>query len=142
MEYHGQPRALLAGNAGDRAFLRLFDRSLCPEDLLLLARADALGRRGAGDTREALAVRFAPAERTLGEKLALYRARTALPGISGRDLTEAGAAPGPLLGEALDYARGLRLAGASREEQLRQALGRYRALERERMHTEQGEEAR
>ena len=48
----------------------------------------------------------------------------------GRDLVEAGVKPGPGFTEALAYAHKLRLAGLSKEDQLRQTLGYIRRAEK------------
>ena len=116
VELHMEPNKLAHHALRAKSFMRLFDRALCPEDLLLLARADVLGcgREERAQDREA--------QRRLSEMLALYHARVNAPGLAGRDLLDAGAEPGPLLGEALAYARKLRLSGAPLEEQRRQAL--------------------
>ncbi len=126
-ELHMGPNKLVGQNAGDKAFMRLYDRALCAEDLLLLAKADHFGCRPPETDSAALAADYAPTEARLREMLALYRARMAAPCVTGRDLAEAGFAPGPLYGEALAYVRRLRLAGVPKEEQLRQTLGRFRA---------------
>lgn len=107
-ENRNAPEALLRSDAPETAYMRLFDRSVRPEDLLLLTGT----------------------ENALGPMLSLYRERMAAPGVMGRDLLEAGISPGPMLGEALEYARGLRLAGASRQEQLRRALRHIRNNEK------------
>ena len=52
------------------------------------------------------------------------------PYVQGRDLLEHGVEPGPLMGETLQYAHKLRLAGMTKEHQLRQSLGYYRAIAR------------
>ena len=121
VELHMEPNKLAHHALRAKSFLRLFDRALCPEDLLLLARADVLGcgREESEQDREA--------QRRLSEMLALYHARVSAPGLTGRDLLDAGAQPGPLLGEALAYARKLRLSGASLDEQRRQTLAWLRS---------------
>ncbi|MBR5093531.1 MAG: tRNA nucleotidyltransferase [Oscillospiraceae bacterium] len=116
---HMLPNMLVAQGAKPRSFLRLFDRAICPEDLLLLARADHLGRRAPGDDGDALAEGYRPIEARLREMLALYWERMARPALLGRDLQELGLEPGPLYGEVLGYAHKLQLAGISLEEQRR-----------------------
>ena len=46
----------------------------------------------------------------------------AKPFLKGRDLIEAGLAPGPYFSEVLDYAHKLRLAGIDKENALKQTL--------------------
>ena len=125
-ELHMRPNMMAAQGAKAKGFMALFDRAVCPEDLLLLAKADFLGRQGGEAAREALAAEYEPTEQALREMLALYRERMAQPGLQGRDLIEAGIAPGPVFHEALEYAHKLQLAGLGRDEQLRQTLGYIR----------------
>ena len=123
---HMRPNMMVAQGAKARSFMGLFDRAVCPEDLLSLAKADYLGRQGGGAARQELLAEYAQTEEALRAMLALYRERMARPGLMGRDLVEAGVKPGPLFREALSYAHKLQLAGIGREEQLRQTLGYIR----------------
>ena len=125
-QLHMQPNMMAAQHAREKGFMKLFDRAVSPADLLLLARADFLGRQVVPADREALAAEYAPTEQVLREMLALFDARMARPFLQGRDLIAAGVEPGPRFHEALAYAHKLRLAGLDREEQLRQALGYIR----------------
>ena len=114
----------LAGNGSHvKSYMKMFDGSVNPEDLLLLARADHLGRVSDTARRETLAAEYEEKQSTLREMLALYKERMSQPYVMGRDLVEAGLKPGPRFTEALAYAHKMRLAGLSKEEQLRQALG-------------------
>ena len=124
-ELHMQPNMLVGMDSGARAYMKLFDAALCPEELLFLSKADYLGRGGAGTEAD-----YAPTEEKLRAMLGLYRERMAADHVMGRDLAEAGISPGPLYGEALRYAHKLRLAGVPKDEQLRQTLGHLRALAR------------
>ncbi len=124
-ELHMQPNNKAREASHDKAFMTLFDQSVCPEDLLLLAKADHMGRLGPGMRREPAAAAYAETEHRLREMLALYQDRMNRPYVMGRDLIAAGMQPGPLISEALAYAHKLRLAGVSKEEQLRQTLGVY-----------------
>ncbi|MGX8699137.1 MAG: CCA tRNA nucleotidyltransferase [bacterium] len=129
-EHHMKPNQIAAQAKHEKSFLRLYDRALCPEDLLLLAKADHLGRVGPGTDRAALEESYQPTERRLREMLALYRARLNSPGVTGRDLIAAGEKPGPQFTEALARARTLQLAGHGQEEQLRAALNFLRAAQK------------
>jgi tRNA nucleotidyltransferase (CCA-adding enzyme) len=51
--------------------------------------------------------------------------------VSGQDLLDVGFAPGENFRLALAYAHKLRLAGLSKEDQLRQTLGYLRSLSKE-----------
>ena len=132
MRLHMQPNMMVGAGAGVKAYMHLFDASLCPEDLLLLARADSLGRRWETGSAERMEREYAPVEAKLRHMLSLYHERMAAEHVMGRDLVEAGVKPGPLCGEALAYAHKLRLAGVPKDEQLRQTLGHLRAAEKKR----------
>lgn len=119
VELHMKPNSNVAQGAGRKSFNRLFDQSCCPRDLLLLATSDDKGSGGQ--------VTPGVHERLL-EALGAYEELMARPHVQGRDLIEAGVEPGPVMGEVLRYAHKLRLAGLSKENQLRQCLGVYRAL--------------
>ena len=112
---HMLPNIMVSQKAGRKPFNRLFDRSVCPEDLLLLCKADLLG--SALDE-----VSYRPYEEVLRGHLADYRALTAEPGVTGDDLIAAGFRPGTAFREALDYARRLQLAGVCRKDALPQTL--------------------
>lgn len=119
VELHMKPNSNVAQGAGRKSYNRLFDQSCCPRDLLLLATSDDRGSGGQ--------VTPGVHERLL-EALAVYEELMARPYVQGRDLIEAGVEPGPVMGEVLRYAHKLRLAGLSKENQLRQCLGVYRSL--------------
>ena len=61
---HMRPNMLVSQKSGDKAYKRLFDKSVCPNDLILLANADHTSRPGFEDYTEARMV--------LGEKLKMY----------------------------------------------------------------------
>lgn len=121
-ELHMKPNMLVANNAHIRSYMRMYDRSVCPEDLLLLAKADHLGRAAPGHDREALLSSYTGTESRLREMLALYEERMRQPYLMGRDLIEAGLEPGLSFTGALACAHKLRLAGRPKEEQLKYAL--------------------
>ena len=122
---HMRPNVTAARAKHEKSFMKMFDSSCCPEDLLLLAKADALGSGLRKDGPIAFLV-YGLKEEKLRAMLSLYRQRMAEPYLMGRDLIEAGLSPGPVFSKALDYAHKLRLAGMSKEEQLRQTLGYIR----------------
>lgn len=115
---HMRPRLLAAQGSGVNAFCRVFDQSACPRDLLLLARADALGWGGSGED---------DAQRArMEDMLRIYEERLARPGVQGLDLIAAGFAPGEDFAGALAYAHGLKLSGAEKEDTLRQTIAYLR----------------
>lgn len=126
-EHHMEPNERVRQGSHAKSYMKMFDRSACPEDMLLLSKADHMGRVGAGTGREELEATYAEAERTLREMLALYHDRMSQPHVTGQDLIDAGEKPGPLFGEALAYAHKLRLSGRPKEEQLSNTLGWMRS---------------
>lgn len=112
---HMRPNALVYMKSGRNAFMKLFDEALVPEDLLLLAKADHMGRGEKG-------VGYEPLEEKLTQELAAYRERMAQPAVMGADLIAAGMRPGRDMGEALAYAHKLHLKGMSKEQALSQTL--------------------
>lgn len=125
-QLHMKPNMLADCGAQTKSYMKMYDSAVCPEDLLLLARADHLGRIGPQEDRQALEAAYAPTEQLLRDELALYRERMRQPYLMGRDLIEAGVQPGPQFSEALAAAHKLRLAGRPREEQLKYALSLIR----------------
>ncbi len=128
VELHMRPNQLVANGSRAKKYMHLFDASVCPMDLLLLARVDHEGRVSADGLMRP--VDYAPIEETLRRMLAEYDRRMALPYATGRDLVEAGFAPGPAFGEALTYAHKLRLAGRPKEDQIASAVAILRKGER------------
>ena len=62
----------------------------------------------------------------LEERLRSYLDTMAQPHVTGRDLIEAGIEPGVQMGELLEYAHKLRLAGIDRESAMKQVLAQAR----------------
>lgn len=114
---HMRPYGMYKQNASPKSMCRLFDAAECPEDLLLLDRADS----GKNDPE---------AESYLQNALAWYRELLSRPMVTGSDLKAMGFRPGKEYGEALAYARKLHLAGLPRDEQLRQTAGFLRKLQK------------
>ena len=129
-QLHMKPNLLADSGGRVQSYMKMFDSSVCPEDLLLLARADYLGRVGPGQDRESLCAAYADTENRLRQMLELYTERMGRPYLMGRDLLDAGMEPGPLFAEALAAAHKLRLAGRPKEEQLKQALAIFRKEKR------------
>ena len=112
VELHMKPNLYAAQNSGQKAWNRLFDRSACPEDLLLLAKADHRGRINAAP--------YAETERTIRARFLAYEEMMARPHITGADLLARGIQPGEEMGRLLEEAHRLRLAGVKKEDALRQ----------------------
>ena len=115
---HMRPLTCFQGRASQKSTAHMFDESICPDELVLLAKADWLGRKDPPG--------FEEAEQFLKDRLASYYEIMDRPYVRGRDLVEAGAEPGPEFGDALDYAHKMRLAGVGKEDALKQTLAYLR----------------
>ncbi|MDO4615934.1 MAG: HD domain-containing protein [Lachnospiraceae bacterium] len=111
---HMRPNMNAKQKAKQLAMNRLFDESICPEDLLLLSEADYLGRAGNWDFSENRAY--------LEEHFSVFQEMMARPYVMGRDLIEAGLKPDKQFSELLSFAHKLRLSGVPKEDALRQTL--------------------
>ena len=120
-ENHMKPNMYYKDRADRKKFCKMFDLSVCPEDLLLMAKADHFGRVAPSDYDEQ--------EAFLNEELRVFKERMALPFVQGRDLVENGLKPGPEFHEALEYAHKMRLAGVPKEEALAQTLAYYKKMQ-------------
>ena len=112
VELHMKPNLYAAQKSRQRAWNTLFDQSVCPEDLMLLAKADHLGRANAAPYEET--------EREMGERFAAFQETMARPYVTGADLIARGMQPGEEMGKMLEAAHRLRLAGVGKEAALRQ----------------------
>ena len=87
--------------------MKVLDESVCPDDLALLSEVIT--------------------GRSSSEILALYHSRMSQPYVTGADLLREGVTPGPLIGKALRHVHELRLSGASKDVQLREAMNFIRS---------------
>ena len=117
-----RPNAMAMSQSKKKKTRLLFDECVCPEDLILLSRADASGKLGAPYDE-----RF---ERFLLERLQDWREAAAQPMVTGRDLISAGLVPDERFSAMLQRARALRFAGLSKDGALRQVLAEFSALKK------------
>ncbi|MDO4854024.1 MAG: tRNA nucleotidyltransferase [Coriobacteriia bacterium] len=122
VKLHMRPNAIVGCAKKAKSFNRLFDSSVSPEDLLLIAKSDYLGCGGTS------AEAYSKTEEALRGRLADYRELMARPHVTGEDLIKAGLKPGPQFSEALAYAHKMRLAGIAKERVLQSTLGYVRTL--------------
>ena len=113
MWLHMRPNMLAGAGSRRVKTRRLFDLSVCPEDLILLSRADASGKLDA-PYDEGI-------ERFLRQRLRDYRQVMARPRVTREDLTAAGI-PEASLERWLDRARMLHLSGMEKKRALAQVL--------------------
>lgn len=119
VKLHMRPHALAAQNASKKATNRLFDSAVCPEDLLLLSKADDLGRLS-NTARDHMPF--------LLQRLGHYQDIIAKPQVRGQDLTDAGLIPDEHFKDLLAYAHKLHLSGVDKETALKQTLSYYKTL--------------
>ena len=125
---HMRPNQAYYQNSSVKKTMHLFDQSICPDDLLLLAKADWLGRKDPPPYDEA--------EAFLNDRLAKFHEVMDKPFVQGRDLVDAGMKPGRAFKKALEYAHKMRLANVPKEEALRQTLAYLRKQMPETQETE------
>lgn len=116
---HMRPNVLAGCRSKKKKTRQLFDLSVCPEDLILLARADGSGKLDAPYDAEK--------ERFLRLRLEDYRQAVEKPMVDGADLIAAGLAPGEALDGWLRRARQLHLAGLDKARALSQVLNEARS---------------
>ena len=120
VKLHMGPNMMASAGASVKATTRMFDKSVCPEDLLLLAKADHFGKANAEP--------YEDTEAFLKSRLGIYKELMDRPFVQGRDLIEAGFAPGSEFQDVLKYAHKMRLAGVPKEDALAQAKAYLRKL--------------
>ena len=113
-ELHMRPNMLYGAQSRKKKTRQLFDMSLCPNDLILLSRADASGKLDEPYREEN--------EVWLRERLEDYHSRLKQPVVTGQDLIDAGLRPGPDFAALLQRARMLHFSGIDRRNALRQIL--------------------
>ena len=114
MWLHMRPNILAGGHSKKKKTRQLFDLSVCPEDLILLSKADASGMPDKPyDERN---------EAFLRERLEDYRRVMERPMVTGKDLIQAGLKPGPQFSEWLARGRQLHFAGLEKQRALQQIL--------------------
>ncbi|MDO4489671.1 MAG: HD domain-containing protein [Lachnospiraceae bacterium] len=119
-ELHMRPNRMVADGSSQKAMNHLYDDSICPEDLILLAEADFRGREGTRD--------FTGNRAFLREHFSVFQEMMARPYVMGRDLIQAGLKPDKNFSELLAYAHKLRLAGVDKESALKQTLSYRKVL--------------
>lgn len=119
---HMKPNAIVAGGASIKSSNRMFDCAEDPEALICLSMADGQGTISRWP--------YVSCEENLRARLACYRETMAQPYVMGRDLVEAGLAPGPDFSDFLALAHKLRLACIPKDEALKQVLAEARKRRR------------
>ncbi len=111
---HMKPNLLASVNSSVKATNKMFDMSVCPEDLILLAECD-----NASSISEGEYISYTP---FLEERYKIYLEYMSRPFVSGKDLVDAGISPSGNFSEILDFAHTLRLSGVPKNDALKQTL--------------------
>ncbi len=115
---HMRPNIAAYNKPSVKSTNRMFDAAASPEDLIYFARADHPVFAGSEE--------FTGDNAFLRERLEIYHRTMAEPYVTGKDLIDAGIEPGEKMGELLEYAHKLRLAGIDKESALKQVLAQSR----------------
>ncbi len=121
-EHHMKPNAMAAQASSVKATNKMFDLAISPEDLLLFAKADHLGRLFNGE--------LVSYDDFLNQRFEIYQKTMEKPYVMGRDLIQAGLKPNAHFSDILQYAHKLRLAGVDKETALKQTLSYAKDLNR------------
>ena len=116
VELHMRPNMYVQTGASTKKLNKMFDDSIDTQGLLLLAKADHLGRWGATEDE------YKEFENKLIEALDRYTNIMSKPYVTGKDLVANGFKPNSHFKEILDYSHKLRLAGVNKENALRQTI--------------------
>lgn len=118
VELHMKPIILASQNSAKKKTNALFDKAICPADLILIAKADHFGRGGEiGDFTE---------EIFLKERLEWFNFTISQPEVTGKDLIAAGIKPSPLFTQMLKEAHALLLSNVKKEHALSQIKANHK----------------
>lgn len=121
-EYHMKPNILATEKSSVKSTNKMFDKAICPEDLIFMAAADGLGKLPIDYQDEKMEF--------LQERLKIYREYMSRPYVDGNDLIAAGISPGIEFKEYLSFAHKMRLAGVDKTSTLRQIQSMHRTMHR------------
>lgn len=120
IENHMRPNILAHAKAGIKATNKMFDSVPDPAALIYLALSDREGQRCQHPPEASEAFLF--------ERLEIYREYMSRPFVTGKDLVQAGLAPGENFSDILAYAHKLRLSGVDKQSALKQTLSYAKSL--------------
>ena len=106
------PNMLAKSNSSFKSSRRMFKKSIHPEDLILLAKADHLGRLNAES--------YDTYELWLNSRLDDFHKTCSEPLLTGKDLIEMGYKPSKEFKEILDSAFNLQMSGLSKSNIIKQ----------------------
>ena len=126
-ELHMRPNMLAGANSKKKKTRQLFDLSACPNDLILLSRADASGKLDE-PYDEAY-------EEWLRQRLEDYLECAKRPMVTGKDLIAAGLKPDKRFADLIQRARMLHFSGIEKRSALKQVLAEAKMHENSQKQT-------
>ena len=115
VELHMRPNMMIK-RSRKKSLMKLWDSSICPSDLILVAYADKSNRYNDQDTTTALQ------RKSLQE----YEDLMAKPQVMGADLVKLGLKPSPQFSEILEFAHKLHLAGVDKDSAIKHTIGSFK----------------
>ena len=109
-----------SNNSSIKATNKLFDKSVNPNDLIILSICDNLGRISITPIVDNTEYMF--------DRLRIYKETMAKPYVTGSDLIKNGLNPGEDFSKLLEYAHKLRLANVDKDIALKQTLNYYNKI--------------
>lgn len=120
VEMHMSPMRCVNNKSRITTTNKMFDKSICPEDLIRLCECDQKGR----------IPKQIKGQEFLQARLKSYREIMSRPYVTDTDLLHNGIPDGKFMQKALEHAHKLRLAGIKKDEALKQTLGHMRIVMR------------
>ena len=120
---HMRPNVAAYARPSVKSTNHMFDEAASPLDLIWFGEADRPEFAGKDEFHGDTAF--------LMERLQIYQDTMAKPSVTGKDLIEAGLAPGETFSELLAFAHKLQLAGIEKESALKQTLAYARKLRKQ-----------
>lgn len=126
---HMTPHLLLKESTKITSYCRMFDKSVCPKDLICLAECDKMGRAVPNRNYDESRAR-------LLHYMGLYEERMRQPCVTGKDLIDNGYQPGVLFKQAMDMSHNFLLCGTPKAHAMTQILN-FMAKETRKQEQEQ-----
>ena len=117
VENHMKPHNCFDNHSEVKDTNVMYDKSICPHDLMMLVVADTASRGLEDFTKEE--------ELYLKERLELYTKRMLEPQVGGTDLINLGIKPGPIFSDILEYSHKQHLSGEDKEKVLKSIKSIY-----------------
>lgn len=110
IKLHMKPNQMY-NSAKKKSMMKLWDEAICPNDLILLSKADSLGRAIKRD--------YTQVENILNSSLNEYNELMQQPEVVGKDLIKLGLKPGVVFSEYIKLGHKLHLSGLTKDEILK-----------------------